>query len=80
MLTSTLISYVPAVGTLGWHISALNVAGSIGFILSPCFGLDNASWALYQSGLATLWGSCAFLVGSALQWYESLDKYPLKVA
>ena len=72
--------YLPALGTLGWYISVLNVAGSIGFVLSPCFGLVKSSWAQYQSALSTLWGSWAFLVASALQWYESLDKYPLKVA
>ena len=35
--------------------------------------------AQYEASLATFWGSWAFLIGSAIQWYESLDKYPVEV-
>lgn len=32
----------------------------------------------YQTCLATFWGSWAFLIGSVIQWYESLDKFPVE--
>jgi hypothetical protein len=34
--------------------------------------------AQYQSALATFWGSWAFLIGSVVQWYESLDTHPVE--
>ncbi|KAL2355349.1 hypothetical protein BJ546DRAFT_841160 [Cryomyces antarcticus] len=69
----------PALGTLGWHIGFWNWIGGIGFTLSPAFGYDTSEWALYQACLSTFWGSWAFLIGSVLQWYESLDKHPVDV-
>lgn len=67
----------PALGTLGWHIGFWNMVGGVGFTLCPAFGFDPSSWAQYQSSCSTFWGSWAFLVGSVLQWYESLDKFPV---
>jgi hypothetical protein len=43
--------------------------------LGPAFGNTGAQ---YQSALANFWGGWAFLVGSTLQWYESLDKNPVE--
>jgi hypothetical protein len=43
--------------------------------LGPAFGNTGAQ---YQSALANFWGGWAFLVGSILQWYESLDKNPVE--
>lgn len=73
--------YKPAPGTLGWWVGAWNLVGGVGFTLCPAFGYDSASnsWAQYQACLSTFWGSWAFLVGSVLQWYESLDKFPVEV-
>ena len=71
--------YVPAFGTLGWHVGFWNFVGGVGFTLCPCFGYRGASWAEWQSGLSTFWGSWAFLVGSGVQWYESLGKHPVEV-
>jgi hypothetical protein len=34
--------------------------------------------ALYQSSLATFWGSWAFLIASIIQWYECLDTHPVE--
>ena len=34
--------------------------------------------AEYQVSLATFWGSWAFLIGSLIQLYESLGKYPVE--
>jgi hypothetical protein len=70
--------YKPAWGTLGWHIGLWNTIGGIGFTLCPAFGYDERSWAQYQACCATFWGSWAFLVGSAVQWYESLGKWPVE--
>lgn len=46
--------YIPALGTLGWHIGFWNWIGGIGFTLCPCLGLDTASWAQYQASCSTV--------------------------
>lgn len=72
--------YIPAFRVLGWHIGAWNLIGGIGFTLSGAMGFAASnSGAVYQGSLATFWGSWAFLVGSCVQWYESLDKHPVAV-
>lgn len=68
----------PALGVLGWHIGFWNFIGGIGFTLSPAFGFDTSSWSQYQAGCSTFWGSWAFLIGSLIQLYESLDKNPVE--
>ncbi|KAM7195426.1 hypothetical protein V8F20_007485 [Naviculisporaceae sp. PSN 640] len=71
--------YKPAWGILGWHVGAWNLVGAIGFTLCGALGFGK-SWALeYGSVMATYVGSWAFLIGSIIQWYESLDKYPVSV-
>ncbi|PGH23376.1 hypothetical protein AJ80_02629 [Polytolypa hystricis UAMH7299] len=71
--------YTPALDTLGWHIGFWNFIGAIGFTLSGIFLLPyNSSGMQYQASLSTFWGSWAFLIGSVIQWYESLDKYPVE--
>lgn len=69
----------PAPRTLGWWIGAWNLMGGIGFTVCPAFGYSSRSWAQYQASLSTFWGSWAFLIGSAVQWYESLQKFPVEV-
>jgi hypothetical protein len=69
----------PAPRTLGWHIGMWNLIGGVGFTLCPAFGYDERSWAQYQACLSTFWGSWAFLIGSTIQWYESLEKHPVEV-
>lgn len=69
--------FLPAYSTLGWHIGFWNMIGGIGFTLCPAFGYDTASWAVYQSSLSTFWASWAFLIGSLIQLYESLQKHPV---
>lgn len=69
--------YKPAFSVLGWHIGFWNLIGGVGFTLSPAFGYDTHSWASYQAGLSTFWGSWAFLIGSSIQLYESLQKHPV---
>lgn len=52
----------------------------IGFTLCGALGFAAAnSGAVYQGSLATFWGSWCFLVGSVIQWYESLNKNPVEV-
>jgi hypothetical protein len=70
--------YTPALESLGWHIGLWNTIGGVGFTLCPAFGYDTSSWAVYQASLSTFWGSWAFLIGSVVQWYESLQKYPVE--
>ncbi|ETS82192.1 hypothetical protein PFICI_07194 [Pestalotiopsis fici W106-1] len=73
--------YRPAWGTLGWHIGFWNLVGAIGFTLCGALGFasENES-AAYASVLATFIGSWAFLIGSVIQWYESLNKYPINIS
>ncbi|KAF2432809.1 hypothetical protein EJ08DRAFT_115436 [Tothia fuscella] len=69
--------YKPALGVLGWHIGFWNTIGGLGFTLCPAFGYDPAEWSQYQASLSSFWGSWAFLIGSLIQLYESLQKYPV---
>ena len=69
--------YTPAPRVLGWHIGVWNLVGSVGWTLSAAFGYCPAEWCGYQSDLTLIWASMAFTIGSALRWYESLDKYPV---
>lgn len=70
----------PAFSVLGWHIGFWNLVGAFGFTLcgalGPAYGNSGAE---YEASLATFWGSWAFLIGSAIQWYESLDKHPVEL-
>ncbi|KAJ5235834.1 hypothetical protein N7489_005925 [Penicillium chrysogenum] len=71
--------YIPAWHVLGWHIGLWNLVGSIGFTLCGALGpASSNSGADYQSSLATFWGSLAFMIGSMIQWYESLQKHPVE--
>jgi hypothetical protein len=71
--------YRPAFGVMGWHIGFWNFVGAIGFTacgaLGPAYGNYGAQ---EQASVATFYGSWAFLVGSVLQWYESLQKHPVQ--
>ncbi|KAJ5333100.1 hypothetical protein MYU51_005115 [Penicillium brevicompactum] len=71
--------YIPAWHVLGWHIGIWNFIGGIGFTLCGSLGPASAhSGVAYQSTLATFWGSWAFMIGSTIQWYESLQKHPVE--
>lgn len=80
MLETQQVWFKPAFGVLGWHIGFWNLIGAFGFTLCGALGPVYAnSGAEYEASLATFWGSWAFLIGSAVQWYESLDKHPVEV-
>ncbi|KAK5044860.1 hypothetical protein LTR84_010398 [Exophiala bonariae] len=71
--------YIPAPRILGWHIAFWNLIGAFGFTLCGALGMAyRNSGAQFQAGLATFWGSWAFLIGSYLQLYEALDKHPVE--
>ncbi|RHZ53277.1 hypothetical protein CDV55_101015 [Aspergillus turcosus] len=71
--------YIPAIHLLGWHVGFWNCIGGIGFTLCGALGPATAnSGVKYQSTLATFWGSWSFLLGSVIQWYESLNKHPVE--
>ena len=59
----------------GWRNfpAVWNFVGGVGFTLCAIFGLYTAHWGQYQSALSTFWGGWAFLIGSVLQWYESVN-------
>jgi len=63
----------PRLFSLGWQVGAWNFIGAIGFTLCGALGYSTNSGAVYQSSLATFWGSWAFLIASVLQWYESVN-------
>ncbi|EJP66295.1 hypothetical protein CRV24_009265 [Beauveria bassiana] len=67
--------YTPQPFKIGWHIGLFNLLGGVGWTLAASFGYCEAHWCRYQSELSLIWASIAFTFGSALQWYESLDKY-----
>lgn len=48
--------WMPALGTLGWHIGFWNLIGGVGFTICACFGLDPAEWSQYQAACSTFWG------------------------
>ena len=60
------------------NTDTIQLIGALGFTLCGALGpaFDN-SGAQYEASLATFWGSWAFLIGSLIQWYESLDKHPV---
>ncbi|RMX93375.1 hypothetical protein D0867_14226 [Hortaea werneckii] len=69
----------PAPHVLGWHVGFWNTVGGIGFTLCPIFVFSASHWGLYQASCSTIWGSFSFLIGSTIQWYESLNKHPVEV-
>ncbi|KZP25024.1 hypothetical protein FIBSPDRAFT_856403, partial [Athelia psychrophila] len=71
--------YLPAWGTLGWHIGLWNLIGALGFTLCGAFGFSPNTGLQYQAACSTFWGSWAFLIASVIQWYESMDKNPVHV-
>ncbi|KAI3396574.1 hypothetical protein diail_12023 [Diaporthe ilicicola] len=87
--------HTPALTTLGWHIGFWNLIGALGFTLCGALGFaSGSSQACETASLwSTFIGSWAFLtilardgsnkahyrIGSIIQWYESLDKYPVTV-
>ncbi|CAK7567895.1 MAG: hypothetical protein SEPTF4163_005871 [Sporothrix epigloea] len=73
--------YLPAPRLLGWHIGFWNLVGAIGFTLCGAlgFGAITSVAVSYASCMSTFVGSWAFLIGSVIQWYESLDKHPIQI-
>ncbi|KAK5936646.1 hypothetical protein PMZ80_011111 [Knufia obscura] len=72
--------YTPSFGLLGWHIAFWNLVGGVGFTLCGALGFAAGNHgAQYQAACSTFWGSFAFLIGSLLQLYESLQKHPVEV-
>jgi len=67
----------PAPHVIGWHAGVWNLIGAVGWTLSASLGYCSAHWCEYQSDLSLLWASIAYTIGSALIWYEALDKYPV---
>lgn len=54
--------------------------GGGGFTLCSVLGFVRGNtWMEYQGGLAMFWGSWCFLIASLVQWYESLEKFPVEV-
>lgn len=77
MLETQSTWYTPAPHLLGWHIGLWNLIGSVGWTLAASLGYCTQSWCTWESSLTLIWASVAFFIGSMLQWYEALEKYPI---
>lgn len=77
MLETQSAWYRPAPHLLGWHIGLWNLIGSVGWTLAASLGYCTMSWCTWESDLTLIWASAAFFIGSMLQWYEALEKYPI---
>eukprot|EP00890_Picochlorum_soloecismus_P003865 jgi/Picsp_1/447/NSC_00445-R1_integral membrane protein len=79
--------YMPALDRIGWHASFWNLIGSIGFLLSAIFGYL-ANWEgngtvccqLWGTAFNTYYGSWAFMIASALLYYEVLNPEPATIS
>ncbi|KAH8175782.1 Endo-polygalacturonase PG1 [Sarocladium implicatum] len=78
--------YLPAPQLLGWHIGVWNMVGSVGWTLAAAFGYcaeakgRDGGWCAYQSQLSLVWASVGFTIGSALLWYEAVNKYSVETS
>jgi len=63
----------PNVTNIGWQVGFWNLVGGAGFTLCAVFGYSTRHWRDYQSTLSTFWGSWGFLIGSAIQWWQSVN-------
>lgn len=76
--------YLPAPELLGWHVAVWNMIGSVGWTLAAAFGYcaeakgGGGGWCEYQSQLSLTWASIGFTIGSALLWYEAVNKYTVE--
>jgi hypothetical protein len=75
--------YLPAPQLLGWHVGVWNMIGSVGWTLAAAFGYcaqvkGGEGWCEYESELALTWASIGFTIGSALLWYEAVNKYTVE--
>ncbi|OCF60193.1 hypothetical protein L486_02873 [Kwoniella mangroviensis CBS 10435] len=69
--------WLPNLLEIGWWVGLWNLIGAIGFMLCGALGYaSSSSKAEYQSGLATFWGSWAFLFGSFCQVWEVIWREP----
>lgn len=50
--------WLPAPGTLGWHVGVWNLIGGVGFLMCPILGLyaGHSHKAAYQANCSTFWG------------------------
>lgn len=75
-LNSQKFWFLPKLNSLGWHVGFWNLIGSVGFFLSGLFGLiytsDMKHERLWGVSFTTYVGSYSFLLGSVLQYIESI--------
>jgi hypothetical protein len=66
--------YLPALNRLSWYVGFWNSVGSLGFALGGClwYAGESGSW---PATLASFWGACGWLIGSAIGWYIVMDNY-----
>ncbi|KII92901.1 hypothetical protein PLICRDRAFT_696172 [Plicaturopsis crispa FD-325 SS-3] len=68
-------------GALGWHVGFWNALGGMGFLLCGIFGIWRETSApdeavqKWGTAFSTFWGSWAFLIGSYIQYFETLNPH-----
>lgn len=72
MITTQPNWYTPRPSSVEWHVGFWNVIGSIGFTLAGALFYLGTTVGSIQASAASLWGSCAFMVGGLLQWYVAM--------
>ncbi|WVQ72230.1 hypothetical protein IAR50_001779 [Cryptococcus sp. DSM 104548] len=76
MLETQSRPYLPNLTDIGWWIGFWNLVGAFGFMLCGALGYSDKSGVVYESDLATFWGSWAFLIGSVVQLWEAVWREP----
>jgi len=74
MLEEQNVWWRPAPFSVGWHVGLWNLIGSVGFTLCGAYGCCEhlSPKAEYQSVFYLFWGSWAFMIGSLIQFWETL--------
>ncbi|TYJ51600.1 hypothetical protein B9479_007826 [Cryptococcus floricola] len=76
MLETQTHPWLPNLTDIGWWIGFWNLIGAFGFMLCGALGYSDKSGVVYESDLATFWGSWAFLIGSVVQLGEAIWREP----
>lgn len=72
MITTQRNWYTPCPGMVEWWVGFWNVLGSVGFTLAGALFYLGTEGGAVQASAASLWGSCAFMIGGGLQWFVAM--------
>ncbi|KAE8454526.1 hypothetical protein EG329_000149 [Mollisiaceae sp. DMI_Dod_QoI] len=71
------IWYRPEMERWEWWTGVFNAVGSLGFLLAGLLPwvVEGEEWGVVWGTLAAFWGSWAFLLGSAVQWWGVMENH-----